>query len=149
MSIRNYPFSVIRPGDISRPFLPITIINPDTQMQLRVYALVDTGADEWAFPASFAPIFGHNLQAGQLRKISTGNGITTAYSHMTRIVIEDFSTEEVLVDFMPNLSVPLLGVKSFLSNFISQLSHNFWKIPSNSPLPKGRTHYHPPLEKGD
>jgi len=30
-----------------------------------------------------------------------------------------------------------------------QLSHNFWKIPSNSPLLKGRTHYHPPLEKGD
>jgi len=31
----------------------------------------------------------------------------------------------------------------------SQLSHNFWKIPSNSPLLKGRTPYHPPLEKGD
>lgn len=118
MSVRDYPFSVTRPGDLARPFLPITIINPDTQMQLKAYALVDTGADECAFPASFAPILGHNLQAGQLRRISTGNGMTIAYGHTVRIVIEDFSTQDVLVDFMPNLSIPLLGVKSFLSNFI-------------------------------
>ncbi len=65
-----------------------------------------------------APVLGHNLQAGQSRRISTGNGITVAYSHTTRIVIEDFSTQDVLVDFMPNLNTPLLGVKSFLSNFI-------------------------------
>jgi predicted aspartyl protease len=118
MPIRNYPFSVIRPGDIARPYLPVTIINPTTNMQIKVYALIDTGADECAFPASFAPILGHNLQAGQPKKISTGNGITIAYSHITRIVIEGFSTQDVLVDFMPNLNIPLLGVKSFLSNFI-------------------------------
>jgi predicted aspartyl protease len=88
-----------------------------------VYALIDTGADECAFPASFAPILGHNLQNGQLKRVSTGNGITTAYSHTTRIVVEDFSTQDVLVDFMPNLSIPLLGVKSFLSNFILTLDY--------------------------
>ena len=82
------------------------------------HSLIDTGADECAFPASFAPLLGHNLQAGQLKKISTGNGITIAYSHTTRIIIEGFSTQDVLVDFMPNLNIPLLGVKSFLSNFI-------------------------------
>lgn len=118
MPVRNYPFSVIRPGDISRPYLPVRIVNPDTQKQLKVYALIDTGADECAFPASFAPLLGHNLQAGQPKKISTGNGITTAYSHNTRIVIEGFSTQDVLVDFMPNLYIPLLGVKSFLGNFV-------------------------------
>ena len=85
---------------------------------MRVYALVDTGADECAFPASFAPVLGHNLQAGQSKRISTGNGITVAYSHTTRIAIDGFSTQDVLVDFMPNLSTPLLGVKSFLGNFI-------------------------------
>jgi len=118
MPVRDYPFSVVRPGDIARPYLPVTIINPDTGKELRVYALIDTGADECAFPASFASVLGHNLQAGQLRRISTGNGITVAYSHTTRLAIEDFSTQDVLVDFMPNLSIPLLGVKSFLSNFI-------------------------------
>ena len=118
MPARQYPFYAARPGDLSRPYLPIRIINPDTGKELRVYALVDTGADECAFPASFAPVLGHNLQAGQSRRISTGNGITVAYSHTTRIVIEDFSTQDVLVDFMPNLNTPLLGVKSFLSNFV-------------------------------
>lgn len=118
MPIRNYPFSVIRPGDVGRPYLPVTIINPDTNKQISVYALIDTGADECAFPASFAPIPGHNLQSGQPRKISTGNGVTIAYSHTTRIIIEDFSTQDVLIDFMLNLYMPLLGVRSFLSNFI-------------------------------
>jgi predicted aspartyl protease len=118
MPVHDYPFSVVRPGDIARPYLPVTLINPSTGKELRVYALIDTGADECAFPASFASVLGHNLQAGRLRRISTGNGITVAYSHTTRLAIEDFSTQDVLVDFMPNLSIPLLGVKSFLSNFI-------------------------------
>mgnify|MGYP001585305420 FL=1 len=111
MPIRNYPFSVTRPGDIARPYLPITITNPTTGKQLKVFALIDTGADECAFPASFAPLLGHNLQSGQQRKISTGNGITVAYSHTTRIEVEGFATQEVLIDFMPNLNVALLGGK--------------------------------------
>ncbi len=123
MPVRNYPFSIIRPGDIARPYLPVTIKNPDTDKQIKVYALIDTGADECAFPASFAPILGHNLQAGQPKKISTGNGITIAYSHITRIIIEGFSTQDVLVDFMPNLNIPLLGVRSFLGNFILTIDY--------------------------
>ncbi len=123
MPIRDYPFSVVRPGDVARPYLPITIINPDTNKQISVYALIDTGADECAFPASFAPLLRHNLQAGQPKKISTGNGITIAYGHITRIVIEGFSTQDVLVDFMPNLNIPLLGVRSFLSNFILTIDY--------------------------
>jgi predicted aspartyl protease len=118
MPIRNYPFSVIRPGDLARPYLPVTIINPDSRKQIKVYALIDTGADECAFPAPFAAILGHDLQAGCLKRISTGNGITTAYSHTTRMMIEGFSTQDVLVDFMANLNIPLIGVRSFLSKFI-------------------------------
>ncbi len=74
MPVRNYPFSIIRPGDLARPYLPVIIVNPLTNMKLKVYALIDTGADECAFPASFAPVIGHNLQAGKIKKISTGNG---------------------------------------------------------------------------
>lgn len=123
MPIRDHPFSVVRPRDVARPYLPITIINPDTNNQISVYALIDTGADECAFPASFAPLLRHDLQAGQPKKISTGNGITIAYGHITRIVIEGFSTQDVLVDFMPNLNIPLLGVRSFLSNFILTIDY--------------------------
>ncbi|MCK8603324.1 retroviral-like aspartic protease family protein [Desulfoferrobacter suflitae] len=121
--LREYPFHIVRPGDIARPYLPITITNPSTGKEVRVYALVDTGADECAFPASFAPILDHNLQAGQVRRIGTGNGITVAYGHTTRIAIEDFSTQDVLVDFMPNLSTPLLGVKSFLCSFVLTIDY--------------------------
>jgi predicted aspartyl protease len=123
MPIRNYPFSIIRPGELARPYLPVTIINPDTEKRVKVYALIDTGADECAFPASFTPLLGHNLQGGQMKRISTGNGITTAYSHTTRIIIEGFSTQDVLVDFMANLNIPLLGVRSFLSNFILTIDY--------------------------
>ena len=118
MPIHNYPFTIIRPGDVARPYLPVTIVNPDTNKQIKVYALIDTGADECALPASFAMLLGHNLQAGQPKKISTGNGITIAYGHTNCLIIEGFSTQGVLVDFMPNLRIPLLGVRSFLSNFI-------------------------------
>jgi len=118
MIVRDYPFTVIKPGDLPRPYLPVTIINPETNRKLNVYALVDTGADECAFPASFAPLLGHNLQSGQAKRISMGNGVTIAYSHTTRILIKGFSTEDVLVDFMPNLNIPLLGVRSFLSTFV-------------------------------
>jgi hypothetical protein len=71
MPIRDFPFLIIRHGDPARPYLPVTVINPDTQRQVKVYALLDTGADECAFPASFAGILGHNMQAGHLKKIST------------------------------------------------------------------------------
>lgn len=118
MPIRDYPFTIVRPGDIARPYLPTTIVNPDNNKQVKTYALIDTGADECAFPASFAPLLGHRLQSGKSKKISTGNGITIAYSHVIRILIEGFSTQGVSVDFMPNLNIPLLGVRSFLSNFI-------------------------------
>lgn len=117
MLVENYPFIVTRPGDIARPYLPVRIINPENQKQINVYALIDTGADECALPASFAPLLNHNLQAGYQKKINTGNGITIAYSHTVCIKAFEFSTENVLIDFMPNLHIPLLGVKSFLGNF--------------------------------
>jgi len=118
MPIRNYPFTIVRPGDVARPYLPVTIVNPDSNRQVKVYALIDTGADECAFPASFALLLGHQLHSGKAKKISTGNGITIAYSHISRIIIVGFSTQDILIDFMPNLNIPLLGVGSFLSNFI-------------------------------
>ncbi|MFQ5779194.1 MAG: retropepsin-like aspartic protease [Nitrospiria bacterium] len=123
MPIRNHPFSITRPGDVPRPYLPITIINPDTEKRLKVIALIDTGADECALPASFAPILGHHLEAGQAKKINTGNGVTIAYAHTLRIEIKGFTTQDVLIDFMPNLYIPLLGVKSFLGHFILTINY--------------------------
>lgn len=117
MLVENYPFTTTRPGELARPYLPVTIINPENQKEINVYALVDTGADECALPASFASPLGHNLQSGQQKKINTGNGITIAYSHTAMISAFKFSTDNILIDFMPNLHIPLMGVKSFLNNF--------------------------------
>ena len=107
MLVENYPFITTRSGDIARPYLPITIVNPENQKQISVYALIDTGADECALPASFSPPLNHNLQAGYQKRICTGNGITIAYSHTVCIKVFDFTTENVLIDFMPNLHIPL------------------------------------------
>lgn len=123
MLVENYPFTITRLGDIARPYLPVTIINPENQKEINVYALVDTGADECALPASFASPLGHNLQSGQQKKINTGNGITIAYSHTVIVNAFNFSTENVLVDFMPNLHIPLLGVRSFLNNFTLKIDY--------------------------
>ncbi|MEK6715671.1 MAG: retropepsin-like aspartic protease [Candidatus Omnitrophota bacterium] len=123
MLVENYPFIKTHPADIARPYLPITIINPENQKEINVYALIDTGADECALPASFAPPLGHDLQSGSQKKISTGNGLTIAYGHTICIKAFGFLTENVLIDFMPNLHIPLLGVRSFLNNFTLKIDY--------------------------
>lgn len=123
MLVENYPFTITRPGDSARPYLPVTIINPENEMLINVFALLDTGADECAFPASFADPLGHNLQAGFQKKVNTGNGISIAYGHTINIKAFNFMANNVIIDFMPNLYIPLLGVKSFLSNFILKIDY--------------------------
>jgi predicted aspartyl protease len=123
MPFHAYPFVVIRPGDIARPYLPAKISNPDANKSINVYALIDTGADECALPASFASILGHRLEAGKEKKISTGNGITIAFGHSSVIEIPGFSTGPVNIDYMPQLSTPLLGYQSFLSRFILKINY--------------------------
>lgn len=123
MPVRNYPFSATRQGGIARPYLPVTIINPERGNRIKIFALIDTGADECALPASFAPMRGHNLQAGEQKKINTVNGMTVAYRHTSRLELEGFATQDVLIDFLPNLFIPLLGVRSFLGNFILTINY--------------------------
>jgi predicted aspartyl protease len=118
MDIIEYPFSRLSPDDTPRPWLPVKIKNPHTNQSVNVLGLIDTGADECAVPADFAPTIGHDLQAGHQKSINTGNGVTTAYAHTLCFETNGIEIENVLIDFMPNLNVVLLGVKSFLSNFI-------------------------------
>lgn len=118
MNLSNIPFRKFGPNDIYRPWLPVTFINPHAKKKLQILGLIDTGADECALPADLASLLGHDLQSGFKKEIGTGNGKTTAYSHTMQIEIDDFRVPDVLIDFLPNLHVPLLGVKSFLSNFI-------------------------------
>jgi len=111
------PFKILAPGQIARPCLEIELKNPHTDKSILVLALIDTGADECAMPAELAEILGHNLRKGKTKQIRTGNGLTAAYSHTVDIKINNYIIHDVLIDFMPNLHIPLLGVKSFLGNF--------------------------------
>ncbi|MDD4910299.1 MAG: hypothetical protein PHR44_06480 [Candidatus Omnitrophica bacterium] len=123
MDIVNHPFIKIGHNDIPRVALPVTIINPHTNKRLRTYGIIDTGADECAFPADFAAIVGHNLQKGHPKKVKTGNGETIAYAHTVCLQVYDFTIKDVLIDFLPNLSISLLGVKSFLSKFLLTIDY--------------------------
>lgn len=120
---RQYPF--ISPGvsGLRRPYLPIVVVNPRNNIRRRILALIDTGADECALPAAFAILLGHELSSGFSKQVGTGNGLTTAYSHTVIIETDPFATGEILIDFLPNLTTPLLGVKSFLSNFLLTIDY--------------------------
>ena len=118
MEIIDSPFLRFSPDDLPRPWLPITIKNPHTNQTINVYGLIDTGADDCAIPAYYAPMIGHNLQAGTQKTINTGNGSTVAYGHTLCIETRGLEIKNVLIDFLPNLNVVLLGAKNFLCNFV-------------------------------
>lgn len=118
-----YPFVSFKKGDPPRPYVPIVVANPATGRDLEVFALIDTGADECAFPASFADVLGHNLTAGTEKRIQTGNGTTVAYGHTSMIAIDAFRTGPTVVDYLVNLDTPLLGARSFLSYFVVTLDY--------------------------
>jgi len=123
MNIINRPFTIITSGGIARPILPIVLKNPSTGQQLRTFGLIDTGADDCAFPAAFALMTGHNLGAGTLKVISTGNGTTNAYAHTISLEVDGYKVDNILIDFMPNLNIGLIGVRSFLKNFILTIDY--------------------------
>jgi len=117
------PFRLLAQGQIPRPWLEIELKNPDTNKTISIVALIDTGADECAMPQDLAEILGHNLRKGKSKTIRTGSGISTAYSHTVDIKIDGLVISNVLIDFMPGLHTPLLGVKSFLSEFILTVNY--------------------------
>ncbi len=129
MPIRDCPFTFFS-KDISRPVLPVKIINPHTGKSYRTFGIIDTGADDCAIPARFAGLLGHDLKSGRIKEISTGNGKTRAYVHTTKFEIYHPATGELTytidespIDFLPNLHVVLLGVNSFLSRFILNINY--------------------------
>jgi hypothetical protein len=62
--------------------------------------------------------------------VKTGNGVTSTYSHLTRFEIYHpatnkmlFATADTPIDYLPHLHMILLGVKSFLSQFILTIDY--------------------------
>ncbi|MCX6841518.1 MAG: hypothetical protein NTX53_04435 [candidate division WOR-3 bacterium] len=120
MRTLSRPFSRLDPSDPLRPWLPVSVANPNTGQKVSAYALIDTGADACALPAYLAPMLGLRLKSGGAKRISTGGGDTTAYSHRVSLELPEdgYATGDIAVDFMTGLTVPLLGVANFLSEFV-------------------------------
>ena len=107
----------------------IKLTNPSSGYTLDTVGIIDTGADACAVPAAFANILGYNVKDGTPKPVGTGNGMTTAYSHVCRLDIYNttllldgnseviYTTSEVQIDFMENLPMVLLGVNDFLGQF--------------------------------
>ncbi len=129
MPINDCPFSCFD-NVTYRPVLGLRIINPHSSKGYKTFGIVDTGADECAIPAAVAPLLGHDLQKGDIKSINTGNGTTLAYTHTTKFEIYHpisgkllYTIDDTPIDFMPNLSIVLLGVNSFLSRFILTIDY--------------------------
>jgi hypothetical protein len=129
MPLLDIPFATVRNGQ-AYPLLPIHIGNPATGQSISTWGIIDTGADECAVPAGYAPLLGHNLLAGQTKDITTGNGVTAAYAHTSVIEIIHpatgvvaYTVPQTPIDFLPNLHIVLLGVKSFLSQFLLRIDY--------------------------
>ncbi len=130
MYIVDFPFIQPIAQCPKRPMLWVRVTNPHSGHSIRTYGLIDTGADECALPARYADLLGHNLGAGPIKKVSTGGGITTAYSHTCKIEIFDtdayrhgqenvvYTISEAPIDFMPHLNCVLLEVENFLGQFV-------------------------------
>lgn len=147
MPITSYPFRALKPGAIRRAMLPVRIFNPANGQSLQSWGIIDTGADDCALPATFAPILGHNLFAGTNKLANTGNGPTNVYAHTTRIEILDINTasrvvhtiHDTTIDFMVNLPVVLLGVNNFLSHFVVTMDYPHKQFSIKNPnLPGSR-----------
>ncbi len=108
MPIKDCPFTIF--DGISRPILPVRIINPHSRKSYKTYGIIDTGADDCAIPAAYAVLLDHRLDAGSKKTVLTGNDSTLAYAHTKRFEIFHpetaellYTTEDTPIDFMPNL----------------------------------------------
>ena len=85
-----YPFSQLQIDNISKPYLPIRIINPHNNNHLDYLGLVDTGADCCMVPAWLAEYLGHDIKEGKAIPCSTANSKSKGYNHALKILIRPF-----------------------------------------------------------
>ena len=138
MPIRNYPFTTIS-SDKSLPMLWIRIFNSHGNsasdlLAIDTLAIIDTGADDCAFPAPFAVLLGHDLESVPPKPIITAGGTTTAYPHTSRIDIYDmkpstkgakvlYTIPDTPIDFTIGCEAFLLGRKNFLNRFVLTIDY--------------------------
>lgn len=127
MPIRNFPI-LVENGQ-HRAWLPVKITNPELNLHMTVFGLVDTGADKCAIPAKFARSLGHNLRKGTPDRSVGAGGSTKSYWHKTKIDILSLDRDIVYsipitsVEYVEKLPCVLLGVEKFLDQFILEIDY--------------------------
>ena len=136
MPIKDYPFTQVSPS-CSRPMLWIRVGNAHADVPpIVVKAVVDTGADECAFPASIAVHLGHALRKGLRSKtVRTASGKTLAFSHTSRVEVLSirrdglpgtevlYTLQETPIDFIQGCESFLLGAGNFLKPFVLEIDY--------------------------
>jgi len=133
----TYPFvtfadesgNVVRPAS---PYLPVRVSNPHSGVSAVVYALIDTGADQCAFPESLAVELGHDFQGeGVATEITVGvSGSTDVFLHTfdIDILMPDRKTtfvsmQNMIISCVPVEIPPLLGVAGCLDHFVLTIDY--------------------------
>lgn len=129
MPIKDYRFTSL-PNAPARPMLWVRVVNPDTNLAIIALAIVDTGADDCAFPADVATKLGHKLESVAAKKTNTAGGQTKVYAHTSRVDILEtlpngmfgnkvlYTIRDAPIDFVEGCSAFLLGRGKFLSKFV-------------------------------
>jgi hypothetical protein len=137
MAKSTYPFvsfadefgATVRPPST---YIPVRIANPHSEKSIIVYALIDTGADQCAFPESLAIELGHDFQGdGVLSESTMGvSGATNVFLHTFDIDIltpdlkDTFaSLPNMLISCVPTEIPPLLGVADCLEHFVLTIDY--------------------------
>ena len=97
-------------------------------LPIEIPALIDTGADGSAIPASLCPYLGHSFEKGQSESAvsGVGQGTVRTFTHSTRMTVysesgdtsEAFEPIDFLCDFIEqDMPFVLLGQRDFLRMF--------------------------------
>jgi hypothetical protein len=111
------PFRSSKIGDSLRPYIHVSIACPKTGNALKAVAIVDTGADECAFPIGFSEILGFDLNDCEV--VSTATAAGPANTYPVDVNMKAFADgHEIIfptdhVKFISGLHVPILGVRTF------------------------------------
>lgn len=132
--VEDHPFTQESLVTFAKPLLDIIIQNPSNGEIFKTKGLIDTGADQCAFPPYIAKKLGYALEEGDHSKVITAQKMANAYAHPTIIVfdyypsnpasgVQQFSTGEIMVNYQEDLHTSLLGVENFLSSFILSVDY--------------------------
>lgn len=104
-------------GGIYRPYVLVKLGNDKKWSNNFIKSLLDSGADNNVFPASFATEIGINYKKGTLVPVTVvGGQKVDSYVNFVKMKVENKEFETV-IQFGENIQIPLLGREGFFNYF--------------------------------